>query len=290
MRNIVIHYKTINSLIEKIKENSWIKIYKKPILSKIFGNKDDNIDIYFHSGNIDDEAITYAKKSKHIITNSFSNLNEIIKKTDIEKDKIDVIYPSANIVYTKEKIVKEKYKKEFELSDNTKLILFSANNFKTSGIKEFLDIVSNISYIDFKVFILGSKQQLKNLEFSLPKYEKLKEKIVLLDNKNSNIDEIFSVSDIFLLPTHSKNIASSVIKAMYCKCVVFSTINNDIKELIDVFSTMDKPNDPSTPFKIDAILHDINELKNIKKQNRKIAKELELSRNILKFTEIIKKI
>ena len=81
-----------------------------------------------------------------------------------------------------------------------------------------------------------------------------------------------------------------MIKAMFCKCVVFSTMNNDAKEILDVYATMDNPNDPGTSFKIDAILHDINELKNIKKQNRKIAKELELSRNILKFTEIIKKI
>ena len=43
---------------------------------------------------------------------------------------------------------------------------------------------------------------------------------------------------------------------------------------------MENPNDPSTAFKIDAILFDENELKKIKKQNRNIALEMSLDKNI----------
>lgn len=204
--------------------------------------------------------------------------------------KIKVIYPSVDIKYQKPKELKEKYKDRFSLTENTKIIFFTAKNFKTSGVKEFLQIVSNLSFIDFKVIIAGAKQQLAALEFTLPKYSKLEPKIILLDESKEKLDELYLISDVFLLPSYNKNIASSVIKAMLCKCVVFSTMNNDAKEIIDVYATMENPNDPSTAFKIDAILFDENELKKIKKQNRNIALEMSLDKNIEKFNDILTKI
>ena len=290
MKQTTIHYKTSNTLINRLKARDDIKILKKPsFLTKLFSKK-RYPDIYFHSGELDENSIDFIKNSKFVVTNSFSNLNLILAKTKISHEKIKVIYPSVDIKYQKPKELKEKYKDRFSLTQNTKIIFFTAKNFKTSGVKEFLQIVSNLSFIDFKVIIAGTKQQLAALEFTLPKYSKLEPKIILLDESKENLDELYLISDVFLLPSYNKNIASSVIKAMFCKCVVFSTMNNDAKEILDVYATMENPNDPSTAFKIDAILFDENELKKIKKQNREIALEMSLDKNIDKFNDILTKI
>ncbi len=290
MKQTTIHYKTNNTLINNLKHRDDIKILKKPsFLTKLFSKK-RYPDIYFHSGELDENSIEFIKNSKFVVTNSFSNLNLILAKTKISHEKIKVIYPSVDIKYQKPKELKEKYKDRFSLTENTKIIFFTAKNFKTSGVKEFLQIVSNLSFIDFKVIIAGAKQQLAALEFTLPKYSKLEPKIILLDESKEKLDELYLISDVFLLPSYNKNIASSVIKAMFCKCVVFSTMNNDAKEIIDVYATMENPNDPSTAFKIDAILFDENELKKIKKQNRNIALEMSLDKNIEKFNDILTKI
>ena len=290
MKQTTIHYKTSNTLINRLKARDDIKILKKPsFLTKLFSKK-RYPDIYFHSGELDENSIEFIKNSKFVVTNSFSNLNLILAKTKISHEKIKVIYPSVDIKYQKPKELKEKYKDRFSLTENTKIIFFTAKNFKTSGVKEFLQIVSNLSFIDFKVIIAGTKQQLAALEFTLPKYSKLEPKIILLDESKENLDELYLISDVFLLPSYNKNIASSVIKAMFCKCVVFSTMNNDAKEILDVYATMENPNDPSTAFKIDAILFDENELKKIKKQNREIALEMSLDKNIDKFNDILTKI
>ena len=290
MKQTTIHYKTSNTLINRLKARDDIKILKKPsFLTKLFSKK-RYPDIYFHSGELDENSIEFIKNSKFVVTNSFSNLNLILAKTKISHEKIKVIYPSVDIKYQKPKELKEKYKDRFSLTENTKIIFFTAKNFKTSGVKEFLQIVSNLSFIDFKVIIAGTKQQLAALEFTLPKYSKLEPKIILLDESKEKLDELYLISDVFLLPSYNKNIASSVIKAMFCKCVVFSTMNNDAKEIIDVYATMENPNDPSTAFKIDAILFDENELKKIKKQNRNIALEMSLDKNIEKFNDILTKI
>ncbi len=290
MKQTTVHYKISNTLINNLKHRDDIKILKKPsFLTKLFSKK-RYPDIYFHSGELDENSIEFIKNSKFVVTNSFSNLNLILAKTKISHEKIKVIYPSVDIKYQKPKELKEKYKDRFSLTENTKIIFFTAKNFKTSGVKEFLQIVSNLSFIDFKVIIAGAKQQLAALEFTLPKYSKLEPKIILLDESKEKLDELYLISDVFLLPSYNKNIASSVIKAMFCKCVVFSTMNNDAKEIIDVYATMENPNDPSTAFKIDAILFDENELKKIKKQNRNIALEMSLDKNIEKFNDILTKI
>ncbi|MCT7505788.1 glycosyltransferase [Aliarcobacter cryaerophilus] len=290
MKQTTVYYKISNTLINNLKHRDDIKILKKPsFLTKLFSKK-RYPDIYFHSGELDENSIEFIKNSKFVVTNSFSNLNLILAKTKISHEKIKVIYPSVDIKYQKPKELKEKYKDRFSLTENTKIIFFTAKNFKTSGVKEFLQIVSNLSFIDFKVIIAGAKQQLAALEFTLPKYSKLEPKIILLDESKEKLDELYLISDVFLLPSYNKNIASSVIKAMFCKCVVFSTMNNDAKEIIDVYATMENPNDPSTAFKIDAILFDENELKKIKKQNRNISLEMSLDKNIEKFNDILTKI
>ena len=290
MKQTTVYYKISNTLINNLKHRDDIKILKKPsFITKLFSKK-RYPDIYFHSGELDENSIEFIKNSKFVVTNSFSNLNLILAKTKISHEKIKVIYPSVDIKYQKPKELKEKYKDRFSLTQNTKIIFFTAKNFKTSGVKEFLQIVSNLSFIDFKVIIAGTKQQLAALEFTLPKYSKLESKIILLDESKESLDELYLISDVFLLPSYNKNIASSVIKAMFCKCVVFSTMNNDAKEILDVYATMENPNDPSTAFKIDAILFDENELKKIKKQNREIALEMSLDKNIDKFNDILTKI
>ncbi|RXI28684.1 glycosyltransferase [Aliarcobacter trophiarum] len=290
MKQITIDYKTSNILINRLKTKEDIKVLKKSSFFANIFSKKRYPDIYFHSGDLDENSIDFIKNSKFIVTNSFANLNLILAKTKISHEKIKVIYPSVDMNYQKPKELKERYKDRFSLTPNTKIIFFTAKNFKTSGVKELLQIVSNITYVDFKVIIAGSKQQLAALEFTLPKYSKLETKLILLDEKLENLDELYLISDIFLLPSYNKNIASSVIKAMYCKCVVFTTMNNDSKEIIDVFATMETPSDPSTSFKIDAILFDEKELKKIKNQNRDIALEMSIDKNIEKFNDILSRI
>ncbi|MGE4383702.1 MAG: glycosyltransferase [Arcobacter sp.] len=289
MKKTSISYKSSNLLIENLKKQENIEVLKKEnFISSLFGKK-KYADVYFHSGNLDEKSIENIKNSKITIVNSFSSMNYIIAKTKISHEKIKVIYPSINVEYKKPKEVKIKLCEELNIDPKTKLILFTAKNFKTSGVKEFLDICSSITYSDFKIIIAGEQKQITALQFQLPKYQNLQDKIILLENYK-NIDDLFLASDIFLLPTYNKTFSSNILKAMYCKCVVFLSIDNDAKEVVDVFASMDSPTDPSIAFKIDAVLLDKNELKKIKKENKKLAKEFELEANLNKMNFILENV
>jgi glycosyltransferase involved in cell wall biosynthesis len=112
------------------------------------------------------------------------------------------------------------------------------------------------------------------------------EKLILLDDFK-DMDKLFIASDIFLLPTTNKTFNTNILKAMYCKCAVFTTIINDASELVDVFSTMESPQDRSMQFKLDALLHNKDELETIKQQNYDVAKEYTLEKQLKKIRRII---
>jgi hypothetical protein len=289
MNKTTISYKTTNLLIEELKKQSNIQVLKEKGFFSLLFSKNTFPDIYFHSGNLDEKSIENIKNSKITVTNSFASMNEIIAKTKIFHEKIKVIYPSINVEYKKTEEVKEKLCEELEIDLNNKLIFFTAKNFKSSGVKEFLDICSSITYSDFKIIIAGEQKQIANLNFQLPKYSKLQDRIILLENY-SKIDDLFLASDIFILPTYNKSFSTNIIKAMYCESVVFLSLENDAKEIVDVFASMDSPTDPSTAFKIDAILSNKNDLEMIKKQNREIALEFALESNLEKINHIIENV
>lgn len=286
MNKITISYKSTNLLIENLKKQENIQVLKKKnFFTKLF-SKEEYAEVYFHFGTLDEKSIENIKNSKITIANSFGSMNEIIAKTKISYEKIKVIYPSINIKSNDYLDTKIKFCEKYEIDESFKLILFTAKNLKTSGIKEFLDICSSLSSQKFKILIAGTKSQITNLKFLLPKYDNLQDKIILLEDYK-NIDELFWISDIFVLPTYNKTFSTNILKAMFCKCAVFLSLNNDAKEIVDVFSSMDSPTDPSTAFKIDAILLDNDEIEKIKKENKKVAQEATLQSNLEKFNYII---
>ncbi len=289
MNKTTIFYKTKNILIEKLEKQSNIEVLKeRNFFAKIFSTKKIP-DIYFHSGSLDDDSKENILNSKITIVNSFAAMNEIIARTKISHEKIKVIYPSIEVEYKDPKEIKVKICEELQIDNESKIIFFTAKNIKSSGVKEFLDICSSLNYQNFKVIIAGNNKQIYNLRFQIPKYPNLENRLILLEDYK-NIDELFLAADIFILPTYNKSFSSNILKAMFCECVVFVTIENDVREVVDVFASMDSSTDPSIAFKIDAILLSEQDFNQIKKQNRELAFEFTLENNLAKINHIIENV
>jgi len=286
---VSISYKTKNILIDELSKQDNIEVLKEAGFIKSLFTKKKYADVYFFSGSLDEKAIENIKNAKMTIVNSFASMNEVISKLKISHERVKVIYPSVTIEYKKTKDVKLKLCEELQIDPINKLIFFTAKNFKTSGVKEFLDICSSITYEDFKVIIAGTQKQIYSLKFQQQKYPKLESKLILLEDYK-NMDDLFLAVDIFILPTYNKSFSSNIVKAMFCRCAVFLSIDNDAKEIVDVFASMDSPTDPSMTFKVDAILKGQDDLKQIKKENRKLASEFSLVNNLAKINTIIENV
>lgn len=287
MSQVSISYKTKTNLISELLEQENIKVIeeKKGLISKFISSKKEYADIYIHSGSIDEKAIELSENAKTVIVNSYSSKEELLSKANIDLKKVEVVYPSIDIDYEKPKFVKQRVCEKLEISPSKKIILFTANNIKASGVKEFIETIFSLNEQNFIGIIAADSKQIYNLKFQLSKFS-YSNKLLLVEDYD-NMDELYLASDIFLLPTYNKSFATSVLKAMYCKCAVFTTVNNHAKELVDVFSTMESPTDRSAPFKVDALLMQKEELKKIKKENRKTAKKFTLEKNLQKVNEII---
>lgn len=289
MSQTTISYKSKNILIEKLEKQPNITFLKeKNFFLKIFSKK-EYPDIYFHTGGLNEVATDKINNSKITIVNSFSIKNEIINKLKIDEKKIEVIYPSININSQEANEIKKRICEELQIDLDSKIIFFTAKNLKSSGVKEFLEICTSLNYQDFKIIIASTSQQINSLKFQLQKYEGLKDKLILLENYK-NIENLFFASDIFILPTLNRTFNSNVLKAMFCECVVFVTLQNDAKEVVDVFASMSNPHDSSISFKVDAVLMGENDLKEIKKQNHLLALEFTLENNLKKINHIIENV
>lgn len=282
MNQISILYKNKTKLIEKLEEQENItSIENGSFIKSMF--KKQYADVYFHSGQIDDKALQNASNAKKTIVSS-KDLKQQFEK-EHKLSNINLVYPAIDISYENAKEIKKKVYKELEINKKKRIILFTAKNIKSSGVKEFIETIFSLNQDNFIGVIAADSKQINNLKFQLSKFDYSKKLLLLEDYKN--INELFLAADIFLLPTHNKSFATSILKAMYCKCAVFAPISNDASELIDVFSTMESPSDKSVPFKIDALLMEKNELKNIKKQNKKLVNAYTLEKKLAKVNEII---
>ncbi|RXK07223.1 glycosyltransferase [Halarcobacter bivalviorum] len=280
-----INYKVKTPLIDKLLEQENLQELKKTSLfSKVIGKK-EFADIYFHSGSFDKEAIENIKNAKKVFVNSQTAHHELLKNLQENIEKVEVLYPSIDIEYKKPKEIKEEFCQEQNLDSKKKIIFFTGKNLKSSGVKEFISIVLQLASNNFIAIIEGDKKQITSLKFQLSKIN-IEGKILLLE-EYKNRDDLFLVSDIFILPTYSKNFASNILKAMFCKCAVFVTATNPAKELVDVFSMMESPDDRSMQFKVNALLENKNDLKLIKKQNRKIAQEYTLEKALERVNRVI---
>jgi len=280
----IIDFKKQTKLISKLLEDENIQKLPKKNFLKGFFSKKEFAPFYFHSLQLDKKSIEKIKNAKKIFVNSIYSKEKIIKILDISNEKIEVIYPSIDIEYEKPKIVKKRVCQKFGIDNDKKIIFFTAKNLKNFGAKEFISIIKGLNHKNFVSFIAGNKKQITNLKLSLYKFD-LEDKILFIEDYE-NIDELFLASDIFILPTHTKTFALNILKAMFCKCVVFTTASNMAKELIDTFSIMQDSYDRSIGFKVDALLQNDEDLKLIKKQNRKIAKNHTLEKNLKKIKDI----
>lgn len=284
-----INFKAKTKLIEQLLKQENISLVKKSsLIDKILLKKKQYASIYFHTGNFDKEAVENIKNAKKVIVNSKRLKKEILSKFNLDENRVDVIYPFVDIEYKKPKELKKEFCQKFEIDPKKKIIFFTGRNLKASGVIEFITTIMQLSTENFISIIAGDKKQITSLKFQLTKF-KLEDKLLLLEDYE-NKEELFLVSDIFFLPTHNKSFASNVLKAMFCKNVVFTTANNDSKELIDVFSTMESPSDRSMQFKLEAILQNKDDMKLIKKENRKKAKEFTLEKQLEKVNALLETI
>jgi UDP-glucose:(heptosyl)LPS alpha-1,3-glucosyltransferase len=226
--------------------------------------------------------------AKSIIANSKMVKTQIINTYDINPNKISVIY--NGIEFKKFNYEESFYKlsKEFSINKNQPIILFVGSGFKRKGVEEFLRIVSELKTREIKAFVIGK-------ENNITYYQNLSKKLninsrVFFTGPRTDVDDFYTIGDIFLFPTHYDPFSNVVLEAMNFQNVVFTTCNNGASEILDDDFIMNKPYDRKISKLIDSLLDNKINLDNEKIKNKRISEQFSIENNLNRTLEVINKI
>ena len=224
------------------------------------------------------------KHANKIIANSKMIKEQIISTYDIDPGKIEVIY---NGVPLKPLVNFESIKQEFSIQ-NEKILLYVGSGFKRKGVEEVLEIISKLQYQDIKCFIVGKEKKL-NYYKNRAKELNIEDKIIFTGPR-SDVDKFYSMSDIFLFPTHYEPFSNVVLEAMNFENAVFTTQQNGAAEILDASYVMDHPKDFLIVQKIDELLFDENKLSHIKERNTQKVQNFSIEKNVENTLKIMNEV
>ena len=226
-------------------------------------------------------------KAKHIIANSQMVKNDIVSTYKINPKKISVIHNGIEIKKFNYQKSFDKLSNEFSIKKDQKILLYVGSGFKRKGVKEFLQIISKLRNLDIKAFVIGKE---KDIEY----YQELSLKLkiddrVIFTGPREDVDDFYTISDIFLLPTHYEPFSNVVLEAMGFENAVFTTKQNGASEVLDSSFTMNNPSDFSIISAIEELFNNPSKLKNIKKENRAKSEKFSIENNLSETLKVIDK-
>ena len=215
--------------------------------------------------------------------------DNIINAYEINHNKISVIYNGIELKEINFKKSIDKLSQEFSLNKDCRIILYVGSGFKRKGVKEFLQIVSKLDNIhNIKAFVIGKEKNMSYYQ-NLAKELSIK-KQVIFTGPREDVDDFFTISDIFLFPTHYEPFGSVVLEAMNLKNVVFTTKHCGSSELLDSEFIMQSADDISVIQKINNLLENSDKLEMIKEKNRFKSKQFSIENNAAETLKIIDEI
>ena len=228
------------------------------------------------------------KNAKSIIANSKMVKDEIIRTYDINPNKIDIIYNGIEFKEVDYQKSFNKLSKEFGVIQDQPILLCVGSGFKRKGVEEFLRIVAMLKTKGVKAFVVGKEN---NMSY----YQKLSKKLnidshIIFTGPRIDVDDFYTISDIFLFPTHYDPFSNVVLEAMYFDNAVFTTRCNGASEILDSDFIMDIPFDKKVAASIDNLIINRAILNEVKIKNKKISKRFSIDKNLKQTLEMINKI
>lgn len=216
--------------------------------------------------------------AKSIIVNSLMVKRQIVENYNISPEKIKLVRNGINIKKINFNKSFEKLSKEFSIKSEAKIIGYVGSGFKRKGVKEFIQIISMLKNENILAFVVGKDNDL-NYYVQISKNYNLENKIIFTGPRE-DVDDFYTICDIFLFPTHYEPFSNVVLEAMSFKTAVYTTKQNGASEILDSRFVMQSPGDFSVVNDIETLLENETKLKMIKNQNRVQSKKYTIEKSL----------
>ncbi|MFH1368199.1 MAG: glycosyltransferase [Elusimicrobiota bacterium] len=164
-----------------------------------------------------------------VIANSDSARSILISRDGVRADKISVVYNGLNFEKFKTWRPKEEILKELGISGQGPVIISTIRLHREKGADLLPEIARNTKK---GIFLLaGDGPERKNIEVAVSRAG-LGKRLLLLGWRG-DINELLSVSDIFLMPSREESFPQSILEAMAMSLPVVASDVGGVKELVD---------------------------------------------------------
>ena len=228
------------------------------------------------------------QNAKRIIANSLMVKSQIINYYSVNPDKVKVVYNGIQSKTLQYQQSFERLSKEFSITRDHSILLYVGSGFKRKGVKEFLQIISMLEKFNIIAFVIGKEKNISYYQ-NFAKELKINNQVVFTGPRE-DVDDFYTVSDIFIFPTHYEPFSNVVLEAMNFENAVFTTRQNGASEIVDDYFIMDRPEDFSIVERVNVLLNNQAKLQKIKHENRVKSKQFSIEKNLSETLKIINEV
>lgn len=169
----------------------------------------------------------------HFFANSNFTKNMIMKKYGYPKHKVSVVYNGIDLVNfhpNKEKIM---IRKEFGLKDSKKVVGIVARLTPQKGIDKFIEVAKIMAneIEDVKFLVVGDGELRSQLETKANELNL--EKKVIFTGARTDVPDLLSIFDIFLLTSNWEPFGITLLEAMAIGVPIVAFAVDGVKEVIN---------------------------------------------------------
>jgi glycosyltransferase involved in cell wall biosynthesis len=220
------------------------------------------------------------KRSDALIAVSRYTVGELTELYGIEEEKIHVIYNGVDINKFKPRPGRAELRREFGLEQEKKIVLFVGRLYHRKGLETLLHsippVLQEFGDVKFAISGTGFKKKEQNLR-DLAKELDIEDTVTFLGYvPDEKLPELYSASDIFVLPAIYENFPFAILEAQATALPVISTKVGGIPEFLadNENGFLIDPGDPEQlTQRILALLQDPKLAKEMGRQGRKLIEE-----------------
>lgn len=238
--------------------------------------------------------------ARHFVVNSFLVKRQLRQYYKVPDSRIDVIYNGVDQERFKPALREKRWRIREELGIRPEdiVFMFAGSDLKRKGFahlaKAFSRLYGNIGHGNGRRFYLVVAGTMGNAEYKdYFEADKLTERVRWLGYRE-DMENIYGISDLFILPTRYDPFANTTLEAMSCGIPVLTTVFNGASEIFRasipwlVIEKNDSEHLASSMLKFVSMGKD--EMKNIREQSFKIAEAYSWSRHLESLETVFKEL
>jgi len=172
------------------------------------------------------------REAKAIITNSQLVKNQVQHYYSRGAEKVTVIYNGVNLKRFRPMTQKDRVlaKKSIGISDNTTVFVFAGSDLRRKGLSQLLYALAQFREQPFILLVAGSmgNRDLKKRIEEMGLNQNVKWLGYVKD-----IERLYALADLFVLPTHYDPFANTTLEAMACGTPALTTRQNGAGEVVE---------------------------------------------------------